>query len=96
MSCETLSSLFVPPLVGGMEINMRIALSILLLLVCLFLIGVVIFQEGNSQGLGAVGGMAESYWGKNKGRSLEGKLQKFTAIAAALFIILSLVLNIIG
>ena len=75
---------------------MRIALSIFLLLVCLFLIGVVIFQEGNSQGLGAVGGMAESYWGKNKGRSLEGKLQKFTAIAAALFIILSLVLNIIG
>ena len=75
---------------------MRIALSILLLLVCLFLIGVVIFQEGNSQGLGAVGGMAESYWGKNKGRSLEGKLQKFTAIAAALFIILSLALNIIG
>ena len=75
---------------------MRIALSILLLLVCLFLIGVVIFQEGNSQGLGAVGGMAESYWGKNKGRSLEGKLQKLTAIAAALFIILSLVLNIIG
>ena len=75
---------------------MRIALSILLLLVCFFLIGVVIFQEGNSQGLGAVGGMAESYWGKNKGRSLEGKLQKFTAIAAALFIILSLVLNIIG
>ena len=74
---------------------MRIALSILLLLVCLFLIGVVIFQEGNSQGLGAVGGMAESYWGKNKGRSLEGKLQKFTAIAAALFIIVSLVLNII-
>ena len=75
---------------------MRIALSILLLLVCFFLIGVVIFQEGNSQGLGAVGGMAESYWGKNKGRSLEGKLQKLTAIAAALFIILSLVLNIIG
>ena len=74
---------------------MRIALSILLLLVCFFLIGVVIFQEGNSQGLGAVGGMAESYWGKNKGRSLEGKLQKFTAIAAALFIIVSLVLNII-
>ena len=75
---------------------MKVALSILLLLVCIFLVGVVIFQEGNSQGLGAVGGMAESYWGKNKGRSLEGKLQKLTAIAAALFIILSLVLNIIG
>ncbi|MDO4938494.1 MAG: preprotein translocase subunit SecG [Lachnospiraceae bacterium] len=74
---------------------MKIALSILLLIVCIFLIGVVIFQEGNSQGLGAVGGMAESYWGKNKGRSLEGKLQKITAIAAVLFVVLSLVLNII-
>lgn len=74
---------------------MKIALAILLLLVCIFLVGVVIFQEGNSQGLGAVGGMAESYWGKNKGRSLEAKLQKFTAIAAVLFIVLSLVLNII-
>ncbi|MBQ0145527.1 MAG: preprotein translocase subunit SecG [Lachnospiraceae bacterium] len=74
---------------------MKIALSILLLLVCIFLVGVVIFQEGNSQGLGAVGGMAESYWGKNKGRSLEGKLHKITAIAAVLFIVLSLLLNVI-
>lgn len=74
---------------------MKIALAILLLIVCIFLVGVVIFQEGNSQGLGAVGGMAESYWGKNKGRSLEGKLQKITAVAAALFVIISLLLNII-
>lgn len=75
---------------------MRIALSILLLIVCIFLIGVVLFQEGNSQGLGAVGGMAESYWGKNKGRSLEGTLQKLTTIAAVLFVVVSLVLDIIG
>lgn len=75
---------------------MKIALSILLLIVCLFLIGVVLFQEGNSQGLGAVGGMAESYWGKNKGRSLEGTLQKLTTIAAILFIVVSLVLDIIA
>ena len=74
---------------------MKIALAILLLLVCIFLVGVVIFQEGNSQGLGAVGGMADSYWGKNKGRSFEAKLQKITAVAAVLFIVLSLVLNII-
>ena len=75
---------------------MRIALSILLIIVSLFLIGVVLFQEGNSQGLGAVGGMAESYWGKNKGRSLEGTLQKLTTIAAVLFVVVSLVLDIIG
>lgn len=75
---------------------MKIALSILLLIVCLFLIGVVLFQEGNSQGLGAVGGMAESYWGKNKGRSLEGTLQKLTTVAAILFVVVSLVLDIIA
>ena len=75
---------------------MRIALSILLIIVSLFLIGVVLFQEGNSQGLGAVGGMAESYWGKNKGRSLEGTLQKLSLIAAILFIVLAFVLDIIG
>lgn len=75
---------------------MRIALSVLLIVVCLFLIGVVLFQEGNSQGLGAVGGMAESYWGKNKGRSLEGTLQKLSLIAAILFIVIAFVLDIIG
>ena len=73
---------------------MRIALSILLLLVCLFLIGVVIFQEGNSQGLGAVGGMAESYWGKNKGRSMEGRMVKITRVLVILFMLLAVALNL--
>ncbi len=40
--------------------------------------------------------MAESYWGKNKGRSLEGTLQKLTLIAAILFVVVSLVLDIMG
>ena len=74
---------------------MNTVLSIVFIIVCVFLVAIVLFQEGNSQGLGAVGGMADSYWGKNKSRSLEGKLQKITAIAAALFVIISLVLNII-
>ena len=39
---------------------------------------IILMQEGNTQGLGSIGGMAESYWGKNKGRSMEGNLQKFT------------------
>ena len=75
---------------------MKIALEILLIIVCIFMVGVVLFQEGNSQGLGAVGGMAESFWDKNKGRSIEGTLSKLTLIAAILFLVVSLVLNIIG
>ena len=77
------------------EVIMNIVLSILFVIDCIFLVGVVLFQEGNSQGLGAVGGMAESYWGKNKSRTLEGVLSKLTLVAAILFLVLSFVLDII-
>jgi preprotein translocase subunit SecG len=55
----------------------------------------VLLQEGKSAGLGSIGGMAESYWGKNKGRSMEGNLEKFTKFAAIAFMVLAIVLNII-
>lgn len=51
-------------------------------------------QEGKSAGLGTIGGAAESYWGKNKGRSMEGALVKITRVMAVLFIILAVVLNV--
>ncbi len=70
-------------------------LSIIFIIVCLFLTIVVLFQEGNEQGLGSIGGIADSYWGKNRGRSVEGLLERLTKVAAALFLILALVLNIL-
>ncbi|MBQ8934103.1 MAG: preprotein translocase subunit SecG [Lachnospiraceae bacterium] len=57
--------------------------------------GIILMQEGNTQGLGSIGGMAESYWGKNKGRSMEGNLQKFTKFGTVLFFILALALNVL-
>jgi preprotein translocase subunit SecG len=51
-------------------------------------------QEGKSAGLGSISGAAETYWGKNKGRSMEGKLVKFTTLLVVLFIVLSAVLNL--
>ena len=51
-------------------------------------------QEGKSAGLGAISGAAESYWGKNKGRSMEGTLVKITRVMAVLFMVLAVVLNI--
>ena len=53
----------------------------------------VLMQEGKSAGLGAIGGMAESYWGKNKGRSMEGKLEKFTLFGAIIFFVGAILLN---
>ncbi|MBO4377134.1 MAG: preprotein translocase subunit SecG, partial [Lachnospiraceae bacterium] len=51
-------------------------------------------QEGKSAGLGAISGAAETYWGKNKGRSMEGALVKITKVLAVLFMLLAAVLNI--
>ena len=72
---------------------LRIIVTVLYVLICIALTIVVIMQEGKSAGLGAISGMAETYWGKNKGRSIEGKLELATKILAVLFIVLSLVLN---
>ena len=68
--------------------------SVVFLLICLALTVIILLQEGKSAGLGAISGAAETYWGKNKGRSMEGKLEKFTKLAAVLIFVLALVLNL--
>ena len=72
---------------------LKIILTIIFVLDCILLTVVVLMQEGKSQGLGAIAGGAESYWGKNKGRSMEGGLEKATKLMAVLFFVLALVLN---
>ena len=74
--------------------TLRVIVTALYVVICIALTVVVIMQEGKSAGLGAISGMAETYWGKNKGRSIEGKLELATKILAALFIVISLVLNL--
>lgn len=73
---------------------LRIILTILFILVCVALAILVLLQEGKSAGLGAISGAAESYWGKNKSRSMEGKMLKITTGLAIGFIVLAVVLNI--
>lgn len=75
-----------------MEI-LRIILTVIFAIDCIALTVVVLMQEGKSQGLGAISGAADSYWGKNKGRSMEGGLEKATTIMAVLFFVLAIVLN---
>ena len=75
-----------------MEI-LRIILTVIFVIDCIALTIIVLMQEGKSQGLGAIAGAAESYWGKNKGRSMEGGLVRATTIMAVLFFVLAIVLN---
>lgn len=74
---------------------LRTVVTILYVIICVTLTVVVLMQEGKSAGLsGAINGVADSYWGKNKGRSMEGGLVKFTIFLTAAFMILSVVLNL--
>lgn len=68
-------------------------LTVVFVIVCVVLSIIVLMQEGKSAGLGAISGSADTYWGKNKGRSMEGNLNKATKILAALFILLAILLN---
>lgn len=72
---------------------LRVLLTIVYIIDCVALAAIVLMQEGKSAGLGAIAGAAETYWGQNKGRSIEGGLVKLTKILAAVFFILSLVLS---
>ncbi|MCI6044058.1 preprotein translocase subunit SecG [bacterium] len=72
---------------------LRIVLTVIFVIDCIALTVVVLMQEGKQKGLGAISGMADTYWGRNKGRSMEGKLVLFTKILAVLFMVLAVVLN---
>ena len=73
---------------------LRTILTILFVIDCIALTVVVLMQEGKSQGLGAIAGAADTYWGKNKGRSMEGGLVKATTVLGVLFFVLAVVLNL--
>ena len=74
---------------------LKILLTVVFVFICIALTVIVLLQEGKSQGLGSISGMADSYWGKNKARSMEGTLEKFPKFAAVAILLLALVLNII-
>ena len=73
---------------------LRITLMVIYIIVCIALVILVLMQEGKSAGLGAVSGAAETYWGKNKGRSMEGKLVKITTGLAVGVMVLAVILNL--
>ena len=67
-----------------------------LVLCALVLIATVLLQPGESNGLGAIAGGAETFFGKNKAKTMEGKLALATKVSAAAFIVCALVIAVIG
>ena len=73
---------------------LRTILTVIFVIICIALTVLVLMQEGKSQGLGSISGMVDTYWGKNKGRSMEGALVKITTGLAVGFMVLAVVLNL--
>ena len=73
--------------------TLRIVLMGIFILVCICLTVVVLMQESKQNGLsGAISGAADTYWGKNKGRSMEGKLVTITKVLSVLFVLIAIIL----
>lgn len=75
---------------------MTIAITIVQLLTCVFLIAVILLQSGKSASLsGAIAGASDSFFSKGKAKTLDAKLARWTKWVALAFAVLSLVLNLI-
>lgn len=72
---------------------LKTILTVIFIIISLVITVVILMQEGKSAGLGAISGAADTYWGKNKGRSMEGMLVKATRVCVVLFLVLAVVLD---
>ena len=82
-----------------MEVYMeafKIVLSVAQFLGALFLIVVILLQQGKRAGLsGAISGMADTFLSKNKARTWDAKLAKLTVLIAVLFMVITFSLSFI-
>lgn len=81
---------------GNLKMTLNIILGIVLLVAALFLIIAVLIQSGKSKGVSSTisGGSSETYFGKNKGTSLDKKLAILTVVVAVIFMVVALVVYI--
>ena len=75
---------------------MEIFLSVIVVLASLVLVLTVLFQSSNAKGLGAIAGEAETYFGKNKGKTIDAKLALGTKVAAVVFVVAALLLLVVA
>ena len=75
--------------------SVEIILGIVLIIFSIAIIAVVLLQEGHQQSLGAIGGCADTFLSKNKARSIDSFLERWTKIIAIGFFLLVIAANIV-
>ena len=69
---------------------------ILVFLTALITIIIVLFQKSNSDGIQGITASSETFFGKNKGQSIEAKLKKWTWICLGVLAFLSIAIYVVG
>ena len=76
---------------------MTIFLTVIQVICGLLLIGIIMMQSGKSAGLsGAIAGVSDSFMSKHEAKTADAKMAKATKWIGAVFIILTLALNILA
>jgi preprotein translocase subunit SecG len=75
---------------------LKIVALIIMAICALFIILVVLFQPGNSSGVGALGGQTETFLGKNKSKTFEHRMRRLTVISSIVFAVLCIVFAIVA
>jgi preprotein translocase subunit SecG len=77
-----------------MEFVIKTIVTVIHVIFCISIIVIVLLQSGKQAGLsGAIAGGAETFFGKNKGRTIDAILSRYTAIAAILFLVTTIVID---
>ena len=97
MNANNLSSIIAQLLAPAHPAYFPVSLTLIILMgvAALAAIILVMLQPGNSQGIDALGGSSETFYGKNKGRSLESKLKMWTYISLGVLAVLAVVFFIL-
>lgn len=75
---------------------MKILISVIHVIVSIIMIASILMQSSKTAGLsGAIGGGAETFFGKNKGRTMDALFARVTEVSAAIFILTSILLSLL-
>ena len=79
----------------GLYFGLSLTMIILMAVAAVVAIVLVLMQPSNSSGIDALGGSSETFFGKNKGKSIEAKMKKWTWICLAVLVIFSIAFYIL-
>lgn len=79
----------------ALRMGLSVSLIVLMAISAITAIVLVLLQPSNSSGIDALGGSSETFFGKNKGKSIEAKMKKWTWICLAILVVLAIVFYVL-